>query len=107
MSSRRSYTPTQAHGFLATEGFCEVHKPEDAMAESEQRGYPRFSWRILEDRIQKFAPALRDILDGVTPSFYRTQIQSAVASRRNPKYRGMEKATAAVLVDRTSCKLTF
>ena len=74
------------------------HKLTDKLkaADSEWalRGYPRISWRTLDARLQKFSPALRGILNGATPSFYRSELESAVARRADPKFRCMENAKA-------------
>ena len=78
--------------------FCEAHKLKDklkaAKTEWALRKYPRIDWRKLDARLQKFSPALRAILNGATPSFYRSELESAVARRVNPKFRCMENATA-------------
>lgn len=78
--------------------FCGAHQLTDKLKAAEiewaQRGYPRIGWRRLDARMRKFAPALRDILNGGRPSFYRTELEAAVASRENPKYRCMGNATA-------------
>jgi hypothetical protein len=78
--------------------FCEAHKQTDkleaAKTEWAVRGYPRIGWRRLDARLQKFSRALRGILNGAIPSFYRLELESAVAGRVNPKFRCMENATA-------------
>jgi hypothetical protein len=58
------------------------------------RGYPRIGWRTLDARIKKKLPALRHILDGAVPSYYREDLECSVATRVNPKFRGMDNATA-------------
>jgi hypothetical protein len=78
--------------------FCEAHERNDKLQSAETEwtrcGYPRIGWRKLDARLQKFSPAFRDILEGVTPSFYCSELESAVASRVKPQYRGMEFSTA-------------
>jgi hypothetical protein len=76
--------------------FCEAHKLKDklkaAKTEWALRKYPRIDWRKLDARLQKFSPVLRAILNGATPSFYRSELESAVTRRVNPKFRCMENA---------------
>ena len=78
--------------------FCEAHKRKDELEAAETewavRRYPAIDWQKLDARLQKFSPALRGILNGVTPSFYRSELASAVAERVNSKFRCMENATA-------------
>ena len=71
-----------------------VRELEEAEAEWAQRGYPKIRWRRLSPRLQKFSPTLHDILNGNSPSFYRTELESAIARKEDRKYRCMENSTA-------------
>jgi hypothetical protein len=64
--------------------FCEAHKLKAAKTEWALRKYPRIRWRRLDARLQKFSPALRAILNGAIPSFYRSELKSAVTRKVNP-----------------------
>ena len=72
----------------------EARELKEAETEWAQRGYPRICWRRLNSRLQGFSSALRDVLGGIAPSFYRAELESAVARREGHKYRCMENATA-------------
>jgi hypothetical protein len=48
----------------------------------------------IELLIEGVSSALRGILDGTVPSFYLTELKSAVARKEGHKYRCMENATA-------------
>jgi hypothetical protein len=78
--------------------FCEAHKRKDKLVAAKTEwalcGYPRIGWQRLDARLQKFSPALHGILNGAIPSFYRSELESAVARRVNPLFRCMENATA-------------
>jgi hypothetical protein len=67
--------------------FCEAYKLKDklkaAKTEWALRKYLRIRWRRLDARLQKFSPALRAILNGAIPSFYRSELKSAVIKRVN------------------------
>lgn len=54
-----------------------------------QRRYPRIGWGRLDTRMQKHFSALRNILNGETPSFYRLELESAVARKVPIKLLGM------------------
>jgi hypothetical protein len=71
-----------------------VRELEEAKAEWAQRGYPKIRWRRLSPRLQKFSPALHGILNGNSPSFYRTELESAIARKEDRKYRCIENSTA-------------
>ena len=58
-----------------------------------QRGYPQIDWGRLDSRLQEFSPALRRILNG-SPSFYRSELESAIERKESRRYRCMENATA-------------
>jgi hypothetical protein len=73
---------------------CRARELEDAKTEWTQRGYPTICWRRLNSRLWGFSSALRDVLGGIVPSFYRTELESAVAKKVRHKYRCMENATA-------------
>jgi hypothetical protein len=74
--------------------FCNAHKVKDAKFEWARRGYPRIGWRTLNSRFEKFSSSLRRTLNGDSPSFYRSELESAVARKECVKYRCMENATA-------------
>lgn len=67
---------------------------EEAETEWAQRGYPKIRWQRFSSRLQKFSPALRGVLNGNSPSFYRTELESAIARKEDRKYRCMENSTA-------------
>jgi hypothetical protein len=71
-----------------------VRELEEAETEWAQRGYSKISWRRLSSRLQKFSPALRGVLNGNSASFYRTELESAIARKEDRKYRCMENSTA-------------
>ena len=71
-----------------------VRELKEAETEWAQRGYPKIRWRRLSPRLQKFSPALLGVLNGNSPSFYRTELESAIARKEDRKYRRMENSTA-------------
>lgn len=74
--------------------FCNAHKLKDSETEWARRGYPRIGWRRLSRRLGKFSSALRAILKGDLPSFYRSELESAVAKKEGRRYRCIENSTA-------------
>ena len=74
--------------------FYNSYKLKAAEVEWDRRRYPRIGWRRLDSRLKKFSSTLRGILNGDSPSFYRTELESAVARNEGRKYRCMEYATA-------------
>ena len=74
--------------------YREFRELEEAETEWAQRGYPKIRWRRLSPRLQKFSPALLGVLNGNSPSFYRTELESAIARKEDRKYRCMENSTA-------------
>lgn len=73
--------------------FCEAHKYIDSVKAAENqwaiREYPGIDWRTLNARIKKKLPALRHILGGAVPSYYREDLGCSVVARVNPIFRGM------------------
>ena len=78
--------------------FCEAHKRKDKLEAAKTEwalcGYPRIDWQKLDARLQTFSPALCGILNGTTPSFYLSELESAVTARVKPKFCCMENTTA-------------
>jgi len=48
----------------------------------------------LNSRLKKFSSALLGILNRDSPSFYRSELESAIASKEGGKYHGMKNVTA-------------
>ena len=59
-------------------------------------GSARLSENLVKIKllIAGFSSALRDVLSGTVPSFYRTELELTVAMKEGHKYRCMENATA-------------
>jgi hypothetical protein len=86
--TKRSNTREQAE-------LCRARELKDAKMEWIRCGYPRISWRGLNARLKEFSAALYAILNGTSSSVYRTELESAVVARKEqPKYVGMDNATA-------------
>ena len=73
---------------------CRARELKDAETEWTRRGYPRISWQRLDSRLKEHSSTLRGILNGTSPSIYRTELELAVARKDNRKYLGIGNATA-------------
>jgi hypothetical protein len=74
--------------------FCEAHRQKAAKTEWTRRRYPQIKWGRLDARLQQFSPALRDILNRETWSFYRSELRLAAAKGVKRQFRCMDNATA-------------
>ena len=63
--------------------FCRAHKQETARSKWRQRRYPDIDWSTFNDRLQRYRPNIKRILDGDIPSYYRNVLEDAVKGGRN------------------------
>jgi hypothetical protein len=67
---------SEGKGFRKQEQVCVAHKKRTAERDWVERGYPTIDWEGLDGRIERHFPALKDMLLGRKPSFYRTKLES-------------------------------
>lgn len=63
--------------------FCRAHKQETARSKWRQRRYPDIDWSSFNDRLKRYRPNIKNILDGDVPSYYRNVLEDAVKGGRN------------------------
>ena len=63
--------------------FCRAHKQETARSQWRQRRYPDIAWTTFEDRLKRYRPNIKRILDGDVPSYYRNLLEHAVKGGRH------------------------
>ncbi|SLM40109.1 Restriction of telomere capping protein 4, C-terminal [Lasallia pustulata] len=63
--------------------FCRAHQKRAAVAEWEERGYPKIDWDRFGKRLKKHHHVIDDILTGLRQSFYRNALDDLVKSGRN------------------------
>ena len=67
--------------------FCKTHRKRAAEDEWKKLEYPTIGWRTLSSRLNRFHPALDDILQWRRPSFYRNAFEDVVQNRKKKTLR--------------------
>jgi len=63
--------------------FCRAHKQKTARSKWRERRYPNIDWSTFDDRLKRYRPNIKSILDGDAPSYYRNVLEDAVKGGRN------------------------
>lgn len=63
--------------------FCRAHKQETAKTKWKKRRYPQIDWTTFDDRLKRYHPQIKSILDSDVTSFYRNVLEDSVNSGRN------------------------
>ncbi|EGS19062.1 uncharacterized protein CTHT_0056840 [Thermochaetoides thermophila DSM 1495] len=67
----------------AMRNFCEQHNKKSARETWNNKGYPDINWSKLDERIAKYYPVLRDILELRKPSYYREKFSDSIKDGGN------------------------
>ncbi len=63
--------------------FCRAHKQKTARSKWRQKRYPDIDWSGFNDRLKRYGPNIKKILDADVPSYYRNVLEDAVKGGRN------------------------